>query len=153
MDNMGVVLRAFIASMIAAVSMRLNILGDLLWLFLISVALDYLTGIAAAIYTKNLSSGAGLRGIVKKTGECFVIAVALITDDLISKTAAQLGLSFTTGNTIAAAVTTWLILNELISILENIDKMNVPLPPFLLAALRRLKKHTEQSSKNFSSDK
>ena len=142
---MGLVLRACLASMIAAVSTRLDILGDLLWLFLLSVALDYLTGIAAAIYTKNLNSGAGLRGIVKKTGQCFVIAAALITDDLISKTTSQFGYPFSTGNAIAVAVTTWLTINELISILENIDKMNIPLPPFLLAALRRLKNHTEES--------
>ncbi|MCL2034575.1 MAG: phage holin family protein [Oscillospiraceae bacterium] len=150
---MGVILRAGAASLIAAVSMRLDILGDLLWLFLLSVALDYLTGIAAAVYTKKLSSGTGLRGIVKKTSLCFVIAAALLTDDLISKTASQFGHPFSTGNLIAVAVTTWLTINELISILENIDKMNIPLPPFLLAALRRLKTHTEKRSESLTADK
>ena len=153
MDNMGFLMRAAAASVITAISVRLDILGDLLWLFLVSIALDYLTGIAAAIYTKSLSSRAGLRGIVKKTGQCLVIAVALITDDLISNTAAQLGYSFATGSVITVAVTTWLILDELISILENIDKMHVPLPPFLMAALRRLKIHTEDSGESLSGDK
>ena len=153
MYNMGVVSRAGAASLIAAVSMRLDILGDLLWLFLLSVALDYLTGIASAVYNKKLSSGAGLRGIVKKTSLCFVIAAALITDDLISKTAGQFGHPFSTGNAIAVAVTTWLTINELISILENIDKMNIPLPPFLMAALRRLKNHTEKPNKSLAGDK
>ena len=40
-------------------------------------------------------------------------------------------------------VTIWLIINELISILENLGSIGVPLPKFLFAVIKRLKNHTE----------
>ena len=40
-------------------------------------------------------------------------------------------------------VTIWLILNECISILENISEIGVPLPSFLVALIQKLKKTTE----------
>ena len=41
-------------------------------------------------------------------------------------------------------VIVWLILNECISILENIDKIGVPVPDFLMSLVKRLKSNTEQ---------
>ena len=40
-------------------------------------------------------------------------------------------------------VTIWLVLNECISILENISEIGVPLPSFLVALIQKLKKTTE----------
>ena len=40
-------------------------------------------------------------------------------------------------------VTIWLIINELISILENLGKIGVPIPPFLKKVINRLKISTE----------
>ena len=40
-------------------------------------------------------------------------------------------------------VTIWLLLNECISILENISEIGVPLPPFLVSLIQKLKKTTE----------
>ena len=41
-------------------------------------------------------------------------------------------------------VTVWLIINELISILENLESVGVPLPKFLVAIVKRLKITTEK---------
>jgi phage-related holin len=40
-------------------------------------------------------------------------------------------------------VTIWLILNECISILENISEIGVPIPAFLVTLIQKLKKTTE----------
>lgn len=40
-------------------------------------------------------------------------------------------------------VTIWLVLNECISILENISQIGVPLPSFLVALIEKLKSTTE----------
>lgn len=40
-------------------------------------------------------------------------------------------------------VTIWLIINELISILENLGSIGVPLPKFLLTIIKKLKTTTE----------
>lgn len=143
MYNTGLVLKCAASSLLAAISLELGSIGTLLWIFLAATVLDYITGIFAAAYHKNLASEIGLRGIIKKSGSFFVIAVALLTDALVSYSAEQFGIYLSTGTAIASIVTIWLILNEFISILENISKLNVALPPFLLSAIKLLKKQTE----------
>ena len=43
-------------------------------------------------------------------------------------------------------VIVWLIINELISILENSGKIGVPMPDFLMKLLDRLKQTTEKKA-------
>lgn len=144
--------KAFLTAVIAAISMRFGAIGDLLLLFVAAMILDYVTGVAAAAYSKELNSGLGLRGIIKKVGEFCVIAVAIISDEIVSLAAGHLGAAISTYGAISAVVTIWLILNELISILENIAKLNVALPPFLMSAIKLLKQQTE-ASKSIQPDK
>lgn len=143
MDNIDIFIKALISSIMAAVYVRVGALGELLWLFCAAVALDYVTGVVAAAYNKQLCSGTGFRGILKKVGECAVIAVALLSDEVVAQAGVRLGFALSTGGTITAIVTIWLILNELISILENLAKMGIALPPFLTSAIKLLKKSTE----------
>lgn len=143
MDNLDIFIKAMISSVMAVLSVRFGAVGELLWLFCAAVALDYVTGVAAAAYLKELSSGTGLRGIIKKVGECAVIAVAMLSDEVAAQAGIRLGITMSTGGTITAIVTIWLILNELISILENLARMGIALPPFLMSAIKLLKKQTE----------
>ena len=46
-----------------------------------------------------------------------------------------------------AIVAVWLVLNESISILENLNDMKVPMPPFLMPFVRRLKSQIEDTAK------
>ena len=147
MEDITIFLKAILTSFLAAISMRLGALNGLLGTFFAAIILDYLTGIIAAAYHKELSSRIGLRGIMKKLGSCVAVAVALLADDVASASSIQLGTGFSTQGAIACIVTIWLILNELISMLENLAKMRVPLPAFLLAAVKLLKLHTEQQVK------
>ena len=47
---------------------------------------------------------------------------------------------------IAAIVIVWLIINELISILENVAAIGAPVPEFLLKLIRKLKTVTEKQT-------
>ena len=47
---------------------------------------------------------------------------------------------------VAAAVVFWLLANELISILENIADIGVPMPAFLLRAVELVKEKTEYAA-------
>jgi phage-related holin len=52
-------------------------------------------------------------------------------------------------------ITIWLIINELISILENLGEMNIPLPGFLIKMIKSLKSKVEDnadSGKHFKED-
>ena len=104
---------------------------------------DYLTGLARAWVTKQLSSRIGVLGIVKKVSYLFVVGVAIVIDFVIQYAAGKAGLDFGSVYFFGLLVTIWLILNEYISILENLADIGVPLPAFLVKLVKRLKKTTE----------
>lgn len=96
---------------------------------IIVVIIDYLTGIASAIYNKKLNSNVGLKGIIKKFAYFSGVALSVVIDNLLG----QSGI-------IRTLVIYSLVANDGISILENLAEMNVKLPKKLLESLEQLKK-------------
>ena len=91
----------------------------------------------------ELSSRVGVLGIVKKVSYLLAVVVAIAADWVVQTAAGQLGVDFGGFFFFGLLVTIWLILNECISILENISEIGVPLPSFLVALIQKLKKTTE----------
>lgn len=60
----------------------------------------------------------------------------------ISFTAANITVNYNMWFGLLVAV--WLIINEMISILENLSKLGVPIPEFLTKIIQRLKNSTER---------
>lgn len=114
-------------------------------LLAVVMALDYATGLASAWIGRRLSSRSGLIGIIKKFGYMVLVAVAAVVDWIIQISAEQAGITVALPSIFALLTTIWLTLNECISILENLNEIGVPVPPFLLAVIKRLKKGTETS--------
>lgn len=99
---------------------------------LIVIVIDYLTGIASAIYNKNLSSKIGLKGILKKFCYLLVVALSVVIDNLLG----QSGL-------IRSLVIYFFVANDGLSIIENMAEMNVKLPQKLIDSLEQIKKKGE----------
>ena len=99
---------------------------------LIVIVIDYLTGIASAIYNKELSSKTGFKGIIKKFSYLLVVALSVVIDNLLG----QSGL-------IRSLVIYFFVANDGLSIIENMAKMNVKLPQKLIDALEQIKKKGE----------
>ncbi len=99
-----------------------------LQILLIVVVLDYLTGVAKAIYNKKMNSTVGLKGIIKKVGYFIIVAVAVILDKITGNTGA-----------IRTLVIYFFVANEGISILENWGGMGLPLPQRIFEVLEQLK--------------
>ena len=95
---------------------------------LIVIVIDYLTGIASAIYNKELSSKIGFKGIIKKFCYLLVVALSVVID--------QSGL-------IRSLVIYFFVANDGLSIIENMAEMNVKLPQKLIDALEQIKKKGE----------
>lgn len=114
---------------------------------------DYITGLARAWVTRQLSSRIGVLGIIKKVGYLFVVGVAIVIDFVIQYAAGKAGLDFGSVYFFGLLVTIWLILNECISILENLADIGVPLPAFLVRLVKRLKKTTEAKGEELAGDK
>ena len=131
----------------AAITALISYLGVIaipVTVLMAAMIIDYVTGMAAAWHTKKLSSKKGLSGIIKKISYLALVCVGMGVDWLIYSGLKQVGiidLNYTIF--FGLLVTIWLIINELISILENLGSIGVPLPKFLFAVIKRLKNHTE----------
>jgi toxin secretion/phage lysis holin len=96
--------------------------------FIFMVVVDYGTGLLKATINKNLSSYIGLRGIAKKVCLFILIAVSVQLEMLVNQP-----------NTLHNLVSYALVVNEAVSILENISEMGVPIPPILIKFLKKMK--------------
>ena len=130
---------------LAAVSSYFRQLALPVILLAIVMVLDYATGLASAWIRRSLSSRSGLIGIIKKFGYMVLVAVAAVVDWVIQISAEQAGITVALPSIFALLTTIWLTLNECISILENLNEIGVPVPQFLLAVIKRLKKSAETS--------
>lgn len=106
--------------------------------------IDYITGLfATPSRGEKISSYKGIRGIIKKVSMWLLVVVGAIIDELIKYSIVTIGLNFPFTFPIACVVAIWLICNELISILENLDDIGTPLPRFLERIIYYIKDHTE----------
>ena len=108
--------------------------------------LDYGTGIAKAWVAGSLSSKIGIIGIFKKLGYLVVVAVGMIIDWVIQMGITQLHIDVTLDFLFAMLVIIWLILNEMISILENVAEIGAPVPKWLTKIITKLKDKAEEKA-------
>lgn len=108
--------------------------------------LDYATGMTKAWIRKEMCSRIGVRGILKKLGYIVIVVVAGVMDWLISYGLDSVGIDYKLPFLFAAIVMIWLIINELISILENVAAIGGPKPPFISKLLTKLKNTVEEKA-------
>lgn len=128
----------------AVVSGYLGIVVVPITVLLVVMIIDYITGMVAAWHGADLSSKKGIFGIVKKLCYLFAVAVGIGVDWLIYSGLQSMNVSLGVSTFFGLLVTFWLIINELISILENLSKIGIPLPKFLTTIVNRLKTTTEK---------
>ena len=98
---------------------------------LVVMVLDYITGMAKAWHAGELSSRVGLWGILKKVGYLVIVGVACVVDWLLRYGADSLGWNWPVDFLFASIVIIWLVINELLSILENVSAIGAPVPGFI----------------------
>lgn len=142
------VIQTIIAAVCGAFVAYFKILAVPLIVMLIVMFVDYITGLAGAYITSKLNSRIGVKGIIKKVGYIALVAVGMVVDYLISTAFVQVGIDLHLTYCFGMIITIWLIINELISILENLAKIGTPLPKFLLKLVERLKNSVEETQNN-----
>ncbi len=94
-----------------------------LWVLFIPLglmAIDVLTGIIKAWAQNNFKSAIMRAGLAKKAGEIMILVVGeLISYGLMLPDAIMNGISF------------YIIFMEIMSILENVDELGIPVPKFV----------------------
>lgn len=117
-------------------------------IILITVVIcDYISGLGKAYIVGDLSSRTGIKGIIKKLCYFMAVAVAMGVDWLISLGFMHIGLDIKDNMVVALIVIVWLVINELLSILENLAIIGVPLPKFLMSITKKLKVVAENTVK------
>ena len=114
---------------------------------------DYVTGMVKAWYNAELCSRIGLKGIIKKVGYLVIVGVGMVVDYLIREALHSVGVSVTVEYTVALIVIVWFIINELISILENVAAIGAPVPEFILKLVKRLKVSVEDKAEIVDGEK
>jgi len=124
-------------------------LGALAWPFyflILTNLVDYVTGIMAAkCRGEKVSSDVGFRGIAKKVCMWLLVLVGYIVDFIIVEMGHTVHIDIGLTNIVALVVIFWLIANELISILENINDVGVDYPKPLMKILELVKEKGEDS--------
>lgn len=99
---------------------------------IIIMMIDYITGVASAIYNKKLSSKIGFKGIIKKFSYLCIVALSVVIDNLIGQ-----------NGVIRTLVIYFFVANDGLSIIENMAEMDIKLPKKLIDSLEQIKERGE----------
>lgn len=140
------VFQIIITSIIAGVSSYLQVVAVPFFVLTIAMATDYLTGWASAKKHSKVSSRIGIAGIIKKVCYIALVGVGAMVDYILGYGLPALGIDNKLPMIFGLLITMWLISNELISILENLSKIGVPMPSFLMKLVEKLKVTVESKA-------
>ena len=142
------IVKTFLSATFSAAAIYLKELALPVIVLLFAMCADYVTGMVGAYMKGNLSSRTGIFGIVKKLCYMFAVVCGIIVDFVLSSAAANFGAGAGEICFFGTLVTVWLILNEVVSILENLTTVGVPLPSFLMKVTEKLKKTAEDKGES-----
>lgn len=137
--------QAWVTIAISAVLDFLGILAIPVFLMVGCNIIDYITGLIASKYRQEqINSYKGMRGIIKKVCMWLLVVVGSMVDVLIKYATQTMGFNIQVPFIVATLVAVWIVINEIISILENLVDIGIALPPFLMPIVKRIKKEVEK---------
>lgn len=136
MNESMVTAKAAIVAFFTALAAFLGWKGIMAIVWVAVMALDYISGTAAACKSGQWCSAVARQGLWHKGGMILVVAVAAIADGAMAMVCARLPLDFAWPGVILPLVLTWYILTELGSILENAVKLGAVVPGWLTGILK-----------------
>ena len=137
--------KAAVAAAVSAACAFLGWKGIMALCWFTVMALDYISGTAAACKGGNWSSQAAREGLWHKCGMIFAVAVAGIADGIMALIVGNIpAIGMEWPGLILPLVLAWYILTELGSILENAVKMGAAVPSWLTKLLKAGKEAVDQ---------
>lgn len=134
-DNL-MTFKAGIAAFFTALGAFLGWQGIMAMVWVCAMALDYITGTAAACYAGEWSSKTAREGLWHKGGMIVVVIVAAIADGIMAVICANIPIGLEWPVLILPLVLAWYIITELGSILENAVKMGAPVPEWMVKLMK-----------------
>lgn len=140
--------KAVLTMVFAFISAIFGVLAIPVMLLVACNVIDYITGLMASKYrAQDINSYKSIRGIFKKVSMWLLVMVGAIIDEMLLYTSTSIGWKSPVTFLIACVVALWLICNEIISILENIQDMGVRIPAFLQPLVKHIRSQVEEQVK------
>ena len=118
--------QAWLAVAVSTVMDFLGILAIPVFIMVGCNIIDYITGLIASKYRQEqINSYKGMRGIVKKVCMWLLVIVGAMLDVLIKYATQTMGFNIQVPFIVATLVAVWIVVNEIISILENIVDIGI----------------------------
>ena len=116
------------------------------------MAIDYLTGTAAACKNGEWSSAVAREGIWHKVGQIVAVMVAGLLDLVVGHLLGNLPvtLPFTYTVLICPLVVTWYILTEAGSIIENAGALGAPIPSWMAKTVDALQGAVDEAGEKLA---
>lgn len=143
-------LTAGVAALGAWMLARVGALLPVLLVLLAVMILDYITGMVKAGIAGTLNSTRGWQGLLKKLMYAVTVAIAMVADYLLYIGGSQIGIDMHESAYFGTLVSIWLIINECISILENLSEIGVPMPGFLGRILQRVQDKVDETGNDMA---
>lgn len=152
MENNLVEIKLAIAAFFTAIGTFLGWQGVMALVWVIVMAIDYITGTAAAMKNGEWCSATARQGLWHKGGMLIVVIAAFIADCALSVICDHLPIGIEWTSIVLPLVLAWYIVTELGSILENAVKMGAPVPSWLVKLLKVGLKAIDEAGERIESD-
>ena len=152
-NNIFLWIKAAVAGVCGAFTAAFGWLDWLVLAWVVCMAIDWISGSAAAAAKGEWSSATARAGIWHKGGMLLVVLVAFVTDSVLGivvENLPGLGVQYTV--LVLPVVLVWYIFTELGSVAENAADMGAPVPPGLLSLLAAGKRAAEQAADGAGTD-
>jgi toxin secretion/phage lysis holin len=151
MENFA--LKAIPAIAIAALTSWLGAVWQLVAFVFVMIIMDGMTGTLAGWRNEGLDSKRAKRGLFKKFGLICLFVLGYILDDVFNHyLTATFGADIPFNMPIGLVVSAWIIITEAISVCENLDKLGVPIPGWLLKRLKKTRDDLESKEEKKDGD-
>ena len=150
-----IAIQSAFTGLVTWISGRLGILFPMIVIFVAMMVIDFISGYMASMKEAiehpedpnyGWSSKKGRLGIYKKVGYMCAVAVGMMVDVLIHTYGEYLGFDMKNVAIFSLLVLSWYILNEALSIIENVGRMGAPVPDWLKRYIAVLKNKVDKKA-------
>ncbi|MDW0112199.1 phage holin family protein [Sporosarcina saromensis] len=128
------------ALVISFIIYLIDVVNEAVVVLVFFMLLDVVTGLMRSWITKSWDSTIGFAGVVKKIGVFIMIGMAAAVEYMVMSVGQD------PNSLIILGVTSFFIVNEGLSVLENCAQMGLPIPAVLFNALEKM--HRDPSGKD-----
>lgn len=149
MNNNAIAAKGAVAAFVSAAAAFLGWKGIMVLGWVALMAIDYISGTAAAMKEGEWCSATARDGLWHKGGMILMVAVSAIADLVLTVAGESIAMGFDWPGVVMPLVLVWYIITELGSILENVIKMGTSVPPWLKKLLKMSQEAVEKAGEAY----